>query len=315
MEAVQQQSFPITDSRLISAAAKPSSKSSPKTLLILAIAGLGGMVLGVGIGVLRELSEQVFRTKEQVEDRLMANCIALAPLLLESNIRKKSNTKKLASEKDALLGLPASANANDKPTRLRKIVRTNTNHIFWAVRDEPFSRFAEAICSIKLAIDLEPRSSHVVGFTSSIPNEGKSTLAFSLAQLMSQVGKRVVLVDCDLRNPSLSRALTRNAKAGMLEIIAGKASLQETIWTDPTSKLEFLPIVVKSRMSHTSEILRSSKAKELFEQLRESYDHVVVDFSPLAPVVDVRAGSYLVDSFCFCHRMGSHENSCSRTRP
>ena len=306
MEAVQQQSFPITEARLISAASRPPGKSSPKTLIILAITGLGGMVFGVGIGILRELSERVFRTNEQVEGLLLANCIALVPLLAGADKGKKINTKSLDKkstfEKDALLGRSTSAGSNAKPDRLRTIVRTDQIH--WTVRDEPFSRFAEAIRSIKLAVDLESQPSRVIGFTSSVPNEGKSTLAFSLAQLMAQVSERVILVDCDLRNPSLSRALTRNAKAGIFEVMAGKASLQETIWTDPSSKLEFLPIMVKSRMAHTSEVLRSTKAKDLFKQLRESYDYVVVDFSPLAPIVDVRAATHLVDSFVFVIEWG-----------
>ena len=81
MESVQQQSFPITEARLISSASRPLQKSHPKTLLVLAIASLGGMVLGFGIGMLRDLSDRVFRTSEQVESLLQTDCIALVPLL------------------------------------------------------------------------------------------------------------------------------------------------------------------------------------------------------------------------------------------
>ena len=81
MEAVQQQSFPISEARLISAASRPLNRSSPKALLVLAITGLGGMVLGFGIGILRDMSERVFRTSEQVENLLQLTCIALVPLL------------------------------------------------------------------------------------------------------------------------------------------------------------------------------------------------------------------------------------------
>ena len=67
MEAVQQQSFPITEARLISTATRPLFKSHPRTRFILMVAGLGGMMLGFGIGVLRDLSDRVFRTSRQVE--------------------------------------------------------------------------------------------------------------------------------------------------------------------------------------------------------------------------------------------------------
>ena len=67
------------------------------------------------------------------------------------------------------------------------------------------------------------------------------------------------------------------------------ASLDEVIWSDPLTKLSFLPAVVRSRLTHTSEVLASAAMKRLFDRLRESYDYVIVDLSPIAPVVDVRA--------------------------
>ena len=81
MESVQQQSFPISEARVISPASPPLQKSHPKSLIVLAISGLGAMILGIGIGMLRDLSDRVFRTSEQVENLLQTNCIALVPLL------------------------------------------------------------------------------------------------------------------------------------------------------------------------------------------------------------------------------------------
>ena len=68
--------------------------------------------------------------------------------------------------------------------------------------------------------------------------------------------------------------------------------------------MTFLPTVVKSRLAHSSEILGSEPITKLFEQLRESYDYVIVDLSPLAPIVDVRATTHLVDSFLFVIEWG-----------
>ena len=69
----------------------------------------------------------------------------------------------------------------------------------------------------------------VVGITSTIPDEGKSTIAAALALSIAQVGGRAILVDCDLRNPSLSRAITPNTNAGILEVLSGKVALDETL--------------------------------------------------------------------------------------
>ena len=81
MESVQQQTFPISETRLITPATRPFSKSAPRSHLILALASLAGMLIGVSIGILREISDRVFRTPAQIADRLQADCIALVPLV------------------------------------------------------------------------------------------------------------------------------------------------------------------------------------------------------------------------------------------
>ena len=97
--------------------------------------------------------------------------------------------------------------------------------------EQPFSSFAEAIRTIKLSVNLNGASTtnKVVAITSAIPDEGKSTVAAALAMSIAQIGGRVVLVDCDLRNPSLSRAITPEASAGILEVLSAQATLDEVL--------------------------------------------------------------------------------------
>ncbi len=361
MESVQQQSFPITEARLISEASRPLGKSHPRTFLVFAITGFGGMILGFGIGMLRDLSDRVFRTGEQVQSLLQTGCIALVPMVKGIETVELPRDHKIdpdrpdAGRNTRELGVPSPSIAsfsglaqathsinpltsgNDvgksnkgsglklslpiegKPTATASRdskrnggfagprIITRDENILWTVVDEPFSRFAEAIRSIKLTADLNGvvKSNKVIGFTSSIPNEGKSTVAAALAQLMSQAGARTILVDCDLRNPSLSKALAPRASAGILEVVSGKASLEETVWRDESTNMMFLPAAVKSHIAHSSEILSSDATKKLFDQLRQSYDYVVADFSPLAPIIDVRATTHLVDSYVFVIEWGS----------
>jgi len=353
MESVQQQSFPITEARLISPASRPQWKSHPQTLLVLALTGFGGLIFGFGIATLRDWSDRVFRTSEQVESVLQTDCIGLVPLLTgneateaSSNPKAKvdaSNPQTIAhslfaraaeiigslalvsdlrgtvkSTKRNFASFSESLSAKDNPAAAlsmgpgkaskssgsRTIERGDNAN--WAVVNAPFSRFTEAMRSIKLAIDLNDvvKANRVIGFTSSLPNEGKSTVAAALAQLISQVGKRTIVVDCDLRNPSLSRALAPGAYSGLLEVITEKASLEEVIWTEPYTNMAFLPVVVKTRLAHSNEILSSAPTKKLFEQLRERYDYIIVDFPPLAPVIDVHATAHLVDSFIFVVEWG-----------
>ena len=295
MEAAQQESFPITEARLISPASRPLSKSQPNANLVLMLSSVAGLLLALGAGFARELGDQVFRAGSQVESRLRADCIAVVPMV--SGVRKPTLT-------------PRSGNALEKirPGSLSSSERllTNDESMLWYVVNQPFSRFAEAVRALKVAADLfnVSKSNRVIGITSSVPNEGKSTLASSLALLMAQGGARVVLIDADLRNPVLSRHLAPDARAGFIELILGTARLSEVLWTDPTTTLAFLPTVLRTRLAHTSELLASRASKDLIAALREQYDWVVVDLAPLAPVVDVRATTSFVDSYAFVVEWG-----------
>ena len=163
----------------------------------------------------------------------------------------------------------------------------------------PLSRFAESVRSIKLGIELRTAqtSNKVIGITSSLPSEGKSTISVSLAQLIAGTGKSVILVDCDLRNPSLSRALAPNATIGLLEVISGKRSIDKCVWKEPKTNLVFLPTVKRLPLVHSSEILMAEQMRKVIEQLRSTYDYVIVDLPPLAPIIDVQAAAPLVDCF------------------
>jgi succinoglycan biosynthesis transport protein ExoP len=174
------------------------------------------------------------------------------------------------------------------------------------VVDEPLSGFAEGFRAIKVAADIAGsiKQNKVIGITSSLPHEGKSTVASNFAELLAHVGRKVILIDCDLRNPTLSSRLVSKPDVGLLEVMGGKLALADAIYTDPSSGLSFLPAVIESRLAHSSEILASEALKQFIDGLRKTYDYIVIDFPPLAPVVDVRATINLVDSYVFVIEWG-----------
>jgi polysaccharide biosynthesis transport protein len=284
----------ITEARVITAATPPPAKDYRKTLIGLAVVPLGGLVLGIGLAFLLELMDDVFYTERQVQKELGTRCLAIVPMWQDAE--HASNT-----------GWTSAG-----PVPPRTILRDQT--ALWSVSDSPFAYFAESVRSIKAAADmLGPGNSvKVIGFTSAVPNEGKSTVAASLAQVIAQSGSRVILIDCDLRNPSLSAQLAPVAEQGLVEVVSGKAAVSEVIWTDPTTGMAFLPTVMKSRVAQTNEILASDRMKKLFDTLRLMYDYVVVDLSPLAPVVDVRSTANLVDTYVFVIEWGKTHTSVVR---
>jgi polysaccharide biosynthesis transport protein len=170
------------------------------------------------------------------------------------------------------------------------------------VVDEPLSGFAEAFRSIKVAADIGGQQ--VIGITSTVPAEGKSTVSSNLAELIAHAGKRVILLDGDLRNPTLTRALASGAKAGLLEVLNGKIELEHAIHVDRSTGMRFLPTVVGPDLAHTNEILASDSFKNFVDKLREDYDYILIDLSPIAPVVDVRATTAIIDSYVYVIEWG-----------
>jgi succinoglycan biosynthesis transport protein ExoP len=318
-ESVQQQSFPISEARLISPATPPTGKSSPKTLFILGVSCLFGSTLGFGIGWLRDRADSAFRTNEDVEHFLGLDCLALVPSsqAIASKPSRSPGTKdewnslykELENRKKALSGSSkGSVSGSSTDTRAsseRRIIH-HDNSAIWTASRQPLSVFTEALRALKLALDLNRlvKKNNIVGFTSSLPNEGKSTIAGALAQLMSLAGARCLLVDGDLRNPTLSRQLARDAQAGLLEVLSGKFALEDVVWKDSSTKLTFQPMVARSRLTNTSDILASAAVQQFFAKLRESYDYIIVDFSPISPVVDVRATAQWVDAYVYIIEWG-----------
>ncbi len=280
MESLQQQSFPITDSRLIGPAIAPTNQSQPNILLVIAIAAAAGLGLSFVIGLIREMSDGVFRTGAQVEELVKTNCITLLPSIKAG--KGGAGHDSAGSHCD---GLAASSGAGI----LRYVV------------DAPFSQYAEGLRMLQVAADFNGplKSNRVIGVTSTLPNEGKSTIACNFAQLMAHAGERTILVDCDLRNPYLTQKMAPQSSAGLVHLVAGRSELGDAVLTDPSTGLSFLAAGASGKFPHTNKILGSLAAKRLFDQLRENFDYVIVDLPPLVPIVDTRAAINFIDFFIY----------------
>jgi len=278
-ESTQQASFPVTNARLITEAARPLRKSSPNAVLVLALSIIGGLGAGGAIGAMREIADRAVRTTAQVEGRLQTECIGVLPVT-----RNAKESRSLAY--------------NLGETGGGRNVQRDPN-LLWRAGDTPLSRFAETIRAVKIAADVNGlgKRCKVIGVTSALPNEGKSTVALALAQTIALGGGRVALVDCDLRNSNLSNLLAPTADLGVLDAAFGRAGVSEVLWNDPASNFAFVPAGASDPLPQSSELLGCEEMRGLFEALRGSYDYVVVDLAPLAPVVDARVATRLVDTF------------------
>jgi polysaccharide biosynthesis transport protein len=280
--SLQQAASPIAEASIITPATPLIKRDYKKTYQMAALFPIGALVLGFGVALLREvLGGRVFLTSKSVQSRLRIGCIGLLPKLEKGRQRPRRRAKHPPS-----------------PIAPRTLVRGDYE-VSWTVVDYPLTRFSEGVRSIMLAIDLETKSTsnRVFGLTSATPNEGKSTVALAIGQLFARNGASVIVVDCDLRNPSLTRSLTPNATSGIIELADGRASLENVVWKDPSTRMAFIPAIPHAGPPDPPSILASAKMKELFSELRKQYDFVLVDLSPIAPVIDVCATTEFVDAY------------------
>lgn len=140
----------------------------------------------------------------------------------------------------------------------------------------------------------ETGKGHVVGITSSVQSEGKSSTAANTAYALSESGAKVLLVECDLRRPSLAAKLGLERSPGVTNVLIGKVQYGATIQQCPLSPA--LDIMTSGDIPpNPSELLASARMESLIEELRGKYDYIVVDLPPVTVVSDALAMSKLLD--------------------
>jgi succinoglycan biosynthesis transport protein ExoP len=267
-QSVQQQSFPSTEARLVTPASAPHSPSSPKIALTLALAIVSGLGLGIMAAFAREQMNRQIHTRGQIEELLGTSCLAIIP-----------------SFKDK------------QPTRRQLGPTQHTGAFRNIVEAAPFSATAEAMRYIKVAIDLHPTGAKIIGLVSALPGEGKTTVATSVAAFIAKAGGRTLLIDADLRNPSMTRALGYANAPGVMNMVADRSDFRDLVIADSKFKFDFLPASARVKASNTSDVITSAAMKDMLKAASTEYDYIFVDLPPILPVVDVKASALLFDAF------------------
>ncbi len=225
---------------------KPSHPSKKTTLPVALVLGL---ILGGGLGFLRDWTDDRYRTVEEIKESMAMPLLGTVPQMPE--------------------GLPAALAGQQSML-------------------EPASAVAEACRTIRTAIYFgAPKDRcRTVLVTSPASSDGKSTIASNLAITMAQAGKRVLLVDADLRLPTQHAIFGVRHEHGLSDVLEGKATLDQGVQPTAVSGLEVLPCGPKP--SNPSEMLNSPMFNELLEVLSERYDQVVIDSPPVMGIADAR---------------------------
>jgi succinoglycan biosynthesis transport protein ExoP len=286
-EAVLQQEQPTTVARVISNASQPLSRNMKKPLFYALSIAFGSMGLGVGLSLLRDLRDRTFRTSDDIERKLKSEFIGMIPTW----------------EARPNILMPEGGLAVDSDNhRVRR-----SKSIFWAVALSPVSHFSEGIARVKFAIFREAgmKDDGVIGFTSVLPSEGASTIAAGVAQSIAKSGRSVILVDCDLRHPTLTKEFAAHARCGLQEILLGRATIDDAILTDPQFGFAFLPGVVDALQVRPEELLEMDALVQVVRELRRRYEYVIVDLPPLFPMLDVAMTDRVIDWYVVVVQWGS----------
>ena len=257
----------LPDSGVISNATPPRDPSYPKKRVILPVAFMMSLALGIGLAFVREYFVGGLTSEEQVQSVLRLPLASISPREAEE-----------------------AAQETGARTLSDIIIRS------------PLSMFAESVRRIRVAIDQylfktqgireEGSGGTVIMVSSALPNEGKSTIALSLARTYALSGKRTLLIDCDLRKPSLHRHLGLEPSTGFVEFLRGAetgASLPKLTVTDqPTG----LTVLLSGRRSNfpTDDLFMGPEIARLIAVARRNFDYIILDTPPVEPVVD---GLYL----------------------
>ncbi len=146
------------------------------------------------------------------------------------------------------------------------------------------------------------KNAKTLAVTSPNASEGKSTTALNLAITISQLGKKVLIIDADAHKPSLHRKLKIDNKIGLLELLSSTATLNEATHAHN----EFLDVITcNTLMPNPSELLSSEKFDELFNEFKEKYDYIILDTPPVNPVADALVLAQKVDLLIMVVRASS----------
>lgn len=244
----------------------PTSQSSPNVKRDTILGVLLGIIIACAIIILRYILDDSIKTEEDVHNRIGLSVLVNMPF--------KNDIEKSLYEDDE------EKNSKNK-LKLRQngqVISTNKN-----VRLD--TTISEAYKKLRSNVQFSGRHNRVIGITSTIPNEGKSIIAMNLAFSLSELGKRVIFIDADLRHSVLiGRYKVGRQVKGLTHYLSGVNSFDEIVCETNVKNLHmvFSGIVPPN----PSELLESVYFRELVKQLRQAYDYVIIDTPPIGAVID-----------------------------
>ena len=247
------------DARLLSGAMVPGSRSADAAKGSIAKGGAIGLLLGIALVMLRNMMRVNLRTPEELE--------AATGLAVMGTIPKVRSALPIAMA-DYLARKPASG-------------------------------LAEAIRNLRTAIQLSDIDARpqVIMVTSSLPGEGKTSMAISLAQSWARSGKKVLLLDCDLRRGSIQKQFDIEGGAGLIAVLSGNAPFEEAVVSDEDTGIDIL--IADSAQVTGVDVFGSKSFDAFLKSMQRVYDFIILDTPPVLAIPDARVIGQLADAVLY----------------
>jgi succinoglycan biosynthesis transport protein ExoP len=291
-QAMQDQSYPISDARVAAVAVPPMDRSAPRTPIVLAVALTLGTMLGTAIAVMREALDSTVRTVGQLMEATGLDCLGVVPraaaLVCRVKWRRRDRNRTRTRAKRGALTVPSA---------FRQAALT------------PDSAIAQAVHAVRVAAARQSargREVRVIGCVSVASQEGTSTFAANLAFDLACSGQRTALVDWNAETPWLTKVLSPANEIGVHEVATGEATLREVGMVEADSGLRFIGQALGGRRRFPP---KADEVRNLLADLRDQNDVVVLDLPPMqASSASLRLCD-LVDGFVLVTRWGSTPQS------
>lgn len=262
-ETSEQEELQAADARLLTSATAPLEPSSPNRKKVLIIAAALGIGFSLALIVVLESQTTTFRAVSEIVNAT---------------------------------GLPVLASL----PRWRR--RATRRQILNYVRSKPNSGLSEAIRTLRTTLLLSniDHPPQVVMVTSSGPAEGKSTTCLLLAQMALRTGQKTIVVECDIRRPTLHDTLSPSPDFGLLSVLDGTSELNHAIVTDPISGIDLLP--APKPLPQAVDTFASDRFTSIITDLRQRYDLVLLDAPPIMLVPDAGIIGQVADTTLYAVR-------------